>query len=90
MLDSIPLRVSGDTVSIFNKRWTGKHLTVKMIYPNPLNSKKYFLIIAGTNNYIDPRAIIDLPLKGWTDLEITSDSSKKLYTRDFNQYWKLL
>jgi hypothetical protein len=90
ILDSIPLRIVGDTISIFGKRWVGRNLTVKMIYPNPLNSKKYFLVIAGTNNYINPESIIDLPLKGWTDFEIISGSSEEIYAGDFNQNWKIL
>jgi hypothetical protein len=87
MLEAIPLKICGDTIKLFNKSWVGNNLTAKIIYPNPLNSKKYFLIIAGTNNHISTKAIVDLPIKGWNDIEITNDSSKLIYAGDFNQHW---
>jgi hypothetical protein len=87
MLDAIPLTICGDTIKLFNKSWVGKNLTAKIIYPNPLNPQKYFLVIAGTN-HIYTGEIIDLPLKGWNDVEITNDSSKLIYAKDFDQHWK--
>ena len=45
----IPLKVSADAVTIDGRRFATKDAVVQMIYPNPLNARRYVMVVAGTS-----------------------------------------
>jgi len=62
----IPLQISETRVSIDGRVFPARNAAVQVIYPNPLNEKRYVLIVAGTSadgmyfNEINPQK-----LSGW-------------------------
>jgi dienelactone hydrolase len=48
-MDKLPLKISVDRIAIDDKEFQVKDAAVQMVYPNPLNSERYLLIVAGTS-----------------------------------------
>lgn len=78
VIKDIPLEVSSSQVKIGSKQMTGNKLGFYIIYPNPLNPKKYVAII-GYNNpaYValglelfDSEKVEDISNYGWFDYKI--------------------
>jgi hypothetical protein len=46
--DRLPIRFEGNTVRVGDRTFMGDDLGLKMIYPNPLNPRRYVLVNAGT------------------------------------------
>ncbi len=70
LIESIPLKLESESVSIGDRRFEGKGLGVSVVYPNPLNPKKYLVIIAA-NDYegfelYEP----NLSQRGWYDFAV--------------------
>ena len=45
----LPLRITADEIAIDGKSFKAANAAVQMIYPNPLNPRRYVLIVAGTS-----------------------------------------
>ena len=43
----LPIRIEGDAIVFGDKRFEGKDVGVKMVYPNPLNPKRYVALFSG-------------------------------------------
>jgi hypothetical protein len=43
----LPIRIEDDAVIAGNRRFSGRDVGLRMIYPNPLNPRKYVVICAG-------------------------------------------
>jgi poly(3-hydroxybutyrate) depolymerase len=50
VMDRLPIRIEGSAIVAGKKRWKGKHLAVRLIYPNPLNPNRYIALNAGTTS----------------------------------------
>lgn len=84
----IPLSVSHQFIEIKNKRYPGKALSYSLIYPNPANHKRYFLIIGANYNNLVWGNIKDFALQGWYDYEVWNPDSI-VDAGYFNKYWTL-
>lgn len=47
--DNLPIRVNSREVSMGDETWKGEEVGVKFCFPNPLNSKRYVCVFAGTS-----------------------------------------
>ncbi len=43
----LPIRIEDDAIAFGDKRFEGKDVGVKMVYPNPLNPKRYVALFSG-------------------------------------------
>ena len=47
--DKIPLKISSNKIEITGKTFEAKDACVQMVYPNPLNNKRYVSVIGATS-----------------------------------------
>lgn len=47
--DKLSIRLEGESVLMGDKRFTGEHVGLNLIYPDPLNPDRYVLVRAGVN-----------------------------------------
>lgn len=83
----IPLNVTNQYIEIKGKKYSGRTLGYSLVYPNPANNKRYFLIIGSNHKETAWRNIRDFPLKGWYDYEIWY-SDPIVEGGYFNKYWR--
>lgn len=70
LIASVPLKIEPDHISVGGQRYEGSGLGVVAVYPNPLNAKRY-IVIVGANDYegfqlSEP----NLSQKGWYDFVV--------------------
>ncbi len=83
----LPLKTNAESVSLKGKNYNGPNVAYTMVYPNPLNPKKYILLVGANSNKIPALMIKDLSLKGWYDYEIWQDSTM-VSNGTFNRNWR--
>ncbi|QIL41615.1 hypothetical protein G7074_21520 [Pedobacter sp. HDW13] len=84
--NQIPLKVTGKYIEINGKKHLGESISYNFVYPNPVNSKKYVLIIGANYNRHLWSHVKDLPLRGWYDYEVWGSDSM-VEAGYFNRYW---
>ena len=90
--DQLPVKIEFDKITVKGKEYVGKKLLVNLIYPNPLNPKKYIVLISTNNmDYFDIGEP-ELSLRGWYDYAIwdVKDKSeiKLVDSAFFNEVWR--
>lgn len=70
LLESIPLKLEPEYVSVGDRRFEGRGLGVSVVYPNPLNPRRYVVVVAA-NDYegfqlYEP----NLSQRGWYDFAV--------------------
>lgn len=92
---NIPLKISTEFIKIGNKEIKGNSLCFYMIYPNPLNRKKYVAIIGYNNSEnislgYEKDYFNDISDYGWFDYKVWEYYNPSLPLIDgyFNHYWK--
>ena len=83
----LPLKVSRDAVEIGTKKYAGSDISFVFIYPNPLNRRKYVLVIGSNSARISSKVLGDLSFSGWGDYEIY-DHDVLLDVGYFNNNWQ--
>ena len=48
--DQLPIQIKGEAVVAGDRKYVGEEIGLKMIYPNPLNPRRYLLINAGVTS----------------------------------------
>ncbi|TGV03424.1 PHB depolymerase family esterase [Flavivirga rizhaonensis] len=87
-----PLKVEKDYIELDGRKFKGNALGYYMVYPNPLNPKKYMVLIGGNDLSkvtLDKRNLAE---DGFFDYEIFNYRYRIAEIIDkgyFNQYWKL-
>ena len=96
----IPVRVEDHAVIIGARRFPGDDVGFRLIYPNPLNPRRYVVVCAGvTYKGLEGLGSITAPNWGWNtavsepDLLLTDRRSRGLYPRYlaaliFNHQWQ--
>jgi len=97
MEQDIPLKIYSDAIKICNKEFKGNSLGFYMIYPNPLNIKKYVAIIGynNTNNIslgYERKVFNDVSDYGWFDYKLweADDPDYTITSGYFNHYWEMV
>jgi hypothetical protein len=99
IIKEIPLEIKPDYIKIGNKKTSGNNLGFYMVYPNPLNKRKYIAIIGYNDSkytsigfeQFNGRSFPDISNYGWFDYKIW-----KVYEEEdpvqgyFNSGWKAL
>jgi len=97
----LPVRIEGDAVVAGGHRFRGEDVGVRLIYPNPLNPRKYVVVCAAvTSKGLEGLGSIPSPDYGWVDrviepdVLVTDHRTKGLYPRyraalTFNNHWQL-
>ncbi|HEX8461654.1 MAG TPA: PHB depolymerase family esterase [Segetibacter sp.] len=81
-------KVDKGNINFDGRSFKGAGLSYSVIYPNPLNTQKYILLI-GTNGTQIPNSLIkDMPIKGFYDFQIVDNvSGYNLYQGYLNNVW---
>jgi len=80
--NKLPVIIEQQYISIGGRNFDGPDLSYAFIYPNPLNTAKYILVI-GSNGYkFSYEMIKDLPFNGWEDYYVNNSPG------NFNNYWQ--
>ncbi len=99
--EDLPVRIEGGAVVAGERRFPGETVGLRMIYPNPLNPKKYVLICAGVGfRGLSNLGSIPLPSQGWIprivepDVLVTSSEAGSRHPRyiasfTFDTYWRI-
>lgn len=71
----VPLRIEAGRISLGGREFDGGKLGVELIYPNPLNNRKYIVVIAA--NSADAYQYLEshLSQKGWYDFAVWDASA---------------
>ena len=90
--DQLPVKIEFDKITVKGKEYVGKKLLVNLIYPNPLNPKKYIVLISTNNmDYFDIGEP-ELSLRGWYDYAVWQIKEKNeinlLDKGFFNEVWQ--
>ncbi len=93
VIDTIPIRIEGNTISIDDLTFKGEEFGVALIYPNPLNKAKYIAIL-GSNSALsiealerlDPTLIPDILIYDSRFLGV--DLRGVVYSKFFDENWK--
>lgn len=96
VLGKLPIKWDGDSISIGDKKFDSKHHSPMMIYPNPLNSKRYVVINSGFTYrefaYLNnARQVAKLPDWAIIDLRTKPDSlwpGKVVDANFFDESWQ--
>jgi poly(3-hydroxybutyrate) depolymerase len=99
--DRLPVRVEGDAVVLGDRRFRGEDVGYRLIYPNPLNPRKY-VVVCGAVTYkgLEGLASIPSPNYGWMarvmepDLLVANRRAGALYPHylaafTFDNRWQL-
>ncbi len=96
----LPVRVEGNAVMVGHRRFAGDDVGFRLIYPNPLNPRRYVVVCAGvTYKGLEGLGSITAPNWGWNtsvsepDLLIADQRSWGFYPRylaalTFNDRWQ--
>src|SRR6185295_12209974 len=76
VIGQIPLKFSADRIALGNRVYQGADLGVRMIYPNPLNKKRYIVIIGGNHMTNLPFEEKCLAIEGWYDFMVWKPQQK--------------
>ena len=79
-----------DKVIIGGMEFNGDKLNIHMVYPNPLNSNKYIVIISTNNFQYFNFGNIDLSTTGWYDFGVWNIQDNKFilkYAGYFDPCW---
>ncbi|HEX8377492.1 MAG TPA: dienelactone hydrolase family protein, partial [Pedobacter sp.] len=96
IIKNIPLKIASDYIQVGDKRLLGNRLGFYMVYPNPLNSRKYIAIIGYNNpSYMslgferfDGITFRDISNYGWYDYKIWQVSNQEdALIGYFNSTW---
>jgi poly(3-hydroxybutyrate) depolymerase len=97
----LPVRIEGGAVVAGNSRFSGEDVGYRLIYPNPLNPRKYVVVCSAvTYKGLEGLAYIPSPNFGWNarvtepDLVVTDRRAHGLYPRylaamTFDNRWQL-
>lgn len=97
----LPVRIEGEAVFAGDRRFTGEDIGFRLIYPNPLNRRRYVAVCAAASyRGLEGLASIPSPNYGWTervmepDVLITDYRIRSYYPRylaalTFNNDWQL-
>jgi hypothetical protein len=92
IIHKIPLKIGKDKLVIGEKEYLGDKLGFHMIYPNPLNSEKYIVLIGANNINYFQLGENNLSHNGWHDYTIWKyPSTTHAYSIDagyFNLFWQ--
>jgi hypothetical protein len=83
---SLPFKTGQQWMSIHGKKHCGNFITYMIVYPNPLNPKRYVLIIGSNSPQFLSAQIKDLSLKGWFDFQVW-DGARTIASGYFNNNW---
>jgi len=70
VIGQIPLKFSASRITLGNRVYQGADLGVRLIYPNPLNKKRYIVIIGGNHMTNLPFEEKCLAIEGWYDFMV--------------------
>src|SRR5947209_11362931 len=70
LIDSIPLKIEPEYVSVGDRRFEGKGLGVAVVYPNPLNAKRYVVVVAVNDDEGFRLNEANLSQRGWYDFAV--------------------
>ncbi|NLR56485.1 hypothetical protein HGH93_00125 [Chitinophaga polysaccharea] len=88
LVSKLPLKISANALDIGSRHIDGNSLGYTLIYPNPLNPKKYILLL-GSNNSSIVHMVPDLQYTGWYDYEVKNVISEAILIKGyFDEYWK--
>ncbi|MBN1396526.1 MAG: prolyl oligopeptidase family serine peptidase [Bacteroidetes bacterium] len=79
VITNIPLKFYADSIVLCGKVYKGRDLGIEMIYPNPLNRRKYIVMVGSNNweNFTIPQT--NLSTEGWYDFVIFEKASDQLW-----------
>ena len=87
--NKLPLKINPNYIQVSDKKYKGNNLVYALVYPNPLNPKKYVLILGTNSQKLLDKSIKDLPLKGFYDYEIKDNRfGAELGHGYFNNNWR--
>jgi len=87
LMNAIPVSVSDSSIQIGSKKYSAKNLSFLMIYPNPLNPKKYILIGSSNGQQFDSNLLKGIYFDGWSDYTVSADGVI-VDNRYFGKFWK--
>ena len=99
--NQLPIRVEGGALVAGDRRFVGEDIGYRLIYPNPLNPRKYVVVCAAvTYKGLEGLATIPSPNFGWNarvtepDAVVTDHRANGLYPRYvaalmFDNHWQL-
>lgn len=88
LASKLPLKIDASSIDIGSQHIDGNSLGYTLIYPNPLNPKKYVLLL-GSNNSSIAHMTPDLQYTGWYDYEVKNLVSEAVLKKGyFDKYWK--
>jgi hypothetical protein len=88
VMAQLPLAVSQDRLNIAKRSFTGRSLGLTMVYPNPLNPKKYVLLITASCFGKFRYPIANPWLEGTFDYAVWNNDSRLLGFGNFNDQWR--
>lgn len=92
ILHQIPLQIEKDRLVISGNEYLGDKLGFHMIYPNPLNSKKYIVLIGANNIDYFQLGESNLSHNGWHDYTIwkypSTTHSYSIGAGNFDYSWR--
>ena len=87
IIKDIPITVTDQYIDLQGNRYYGTELLYAVIYPNPLNHKKYVLIIGANNNKYFPKVATDLFYTGIYDYVVFDISKETKIEGYFDKCW---
>ncbi|GAB3431245.1 prolyl oligopeptidase family serine peptidase [Niabella aquatica] len=78
----LPVKIEKQYITIGGRHFDGTGLSYTFIYPNPLNTAKYILVIGSNGDKFNYEMIKDLSFNGWEDFYVNSSSG------EFDQHWQ--
>jgi hypothetical protein len=91
ILSKLPVHKSAGSIIIANKVFSGTALNYSLVYPNPLNNKRYVLIINTNSKSFLAEQLENLPLKGWYDYQVWNyNSEDEIAHGYFDKNWQLI
>jgi hypothetical protein len=92
VIDQLPVKIESEKIILRDREYMGDKLNINLIYPNPLNKKKYIVIITANNLEYLALCEPELSLRGWYDYSIWhndhGEKSQKIVDGLFNEVWK--
>ncbi len=94
IIKKLPIQLTNNSLVFNNREFTNMNSGIRMIYPNPLNDKKYVVIYSGITSKAIEGSIQRFGIGGWYDVMIyderTSDDKLSVNTVGFfDNNWKL-
>ena len=86
IIKKIPLSIRSDKITIGRKVYEGDKINFHMIYPNPLNSNKYIVIVSTNNYQYYNFGNMDLSTSGWYDFGIWNIDQNSFVLQDAGYY----